>query len=33
MPENRAGADAELCRDVLGRVTRSDELEDFCFAL
>jgi hypothetical protein len=33
MPENGAGADAEVRRDVLGGVTRSNELEDFCFPL
>jgi hypothetical protein len=33
MPENGAGADAEMRRDVLGGVSRADELEDFCFAL
>jgi len=33
MPENGAGADAELRRDVLGGVPRSNEFEDFGFAL
>jgi hypothetical protein len=33
MPENGAGADAKLGRDVLGRVSRADEFEDFRFAL
>jgi hypothetical protein len=33
MPENGAGADAELRRDVLGRMSRADEFEDLCFAL
>jgi hypothetical protein len=33
MPENGAGADAELGRDVLGRVSRADEFENLCFAL
>jgi len=33
MPENGAGADAELRRDLLGGVARSDKFEDFSFAL
>jgi hypothetical protein len=33
MPENGAGADAELRRDVFGRVSRADEFEYLCFAL
>jgi len=33
MPENGAGADAKLRRDVLGRVPRSNEFEDFGFPL
>jgi hypothetical protein len=33
MPEHGAGADPEMGGDVLGRVSRTDELEDFGFAL
>jgi hypothetical protein len=33
MPENRAGANTELRRDVFGCVSRADEFEDLGFAL